>query len=519
MTTVGRYVAAIGTGLLLSSCVQNHVEREVRTPAEFRAVGRAGLSTLKSKSPFLKAHMAGGNVYVLHRWDVPAGDSLITGEGVLFNEFRDTIGRGSFTIGIDSIALIESNVLTSSGAAVALTVLTGVTLLVAAVCLANPKACFGSCPTFYASDGDSLRLAAEGFSGSIAPSLEAGDVDALFHLEPAGGRAEIVMKNEAYETHVVRRADLVAVPRKPGARIFATADGRFLEGAGERMPTRASGPEGDCLPALAAIDGVERLSAADSADLAAREIIELEFDAEPGREYGLVVSCRQSLLTTYLLYQMYAWMGNDAGRWLADIERGRLDRGRQSAEDLIGGIEAEVRGPNGDWLPAGRIEEHGPLAVDTHILPVPAGAGAPSSVRLRLAKGTWRIDYAALTEITGTPGPARIPPSSVLNGGVEDADALAALLDDRRTLVTLPGDEYTLRYDLPDGGGPFEFFLESRGYYLEWIRQEWIEEEDQARLLELLAAPGPALRRVAPEFKKAEPGMEECFWGSRYAKP
>ena len=41
-----------------------------------------------------------------------------------------------------------------------LAVVTGVSLAVTAMCLANPKACFGSCPTFYATDGTSEVLQA-----------------------------------------------------------------------------------------------------------------------------------------------------------------------------------------------------------------------------------------------------------------------------------------------------------------------------------------------------------------------
>jgi hypothetical protein len=68
----------------------------------------------------------------------------------------------------------------------ALTVFTGITAATTIYCVTNPKACFRSCPTFYISDGDSLRLKAEGFLSSIAPSLEATDVDA-----PAPTIAEI----------------------------------------------------------------------------------------------------------------------------------------------------------------------------------------------------------------------------------------------------------------------------------------------------------------------------------------
>ena len=62
-------------------------------------------------------------------------------------------------------------------------------------------------------------------------------------------------------------------------------------------------------------------------------------------------------------------------------------------------------------------------------------------------------------------------------------------------------------------------FLESRGYYIEWMRDEWLAEEDPVRAALMTADPEGALRLLAPEFKKTEGDMEDVFWRSRYAHP
>ena len=41
----------------------------------------------------------------------------------------------------------------------------------------------------------------------------------------------------------------------------------------------------------------------------------------------------------------------------------------------------------------------------------------------------------------------------------------------------MPGDSYELAYDLPAGDN-FELFLDSRGYYLEWMREQWLRDEN-----------------------------------------
>lgn len=99
---------------------------------------------------------------------------------------------------------------------------------------------------------------------------------------------------------------------------------------------------------------------------------------------------------------------------------------------------------------------------------------------------------------------------------MRDDAALAALLDAATTLVTLPGDAYDVAYLLPPQPERYELFLESRGYYLEWMRQEWLAEENPWLALRMLADPAGMLRVLAPAYKRGEAGMEEIFWGSRY---
>jgi hypothetical protein len=154
-----------------------------------------------------------------------------------------------------------------------------------------------------------------------------------------------------------------------------------------------------------------------------------------------------------------------------------------------------------------------------HLLPVGLLSDSLLTVQLCLTKGAWRIDYVALAEISQPLLPIRVHPRAVLKDGREDIEARRLLLDPAQHLITFPGDSYTLKYELPDRNTGYELFLESRGYYLEWIRKEWIAEENPLLLGELFIAPREALKRLAPEFKRVERQMEDCFWRSRYAKP
>jgi len=476
--------------------------------------------TLDREAPWLKVHMADGRLWRLSPWSVDDEARRVNGEGTLFAADRSELRSGPAEIPLDSVALFETNVVRPSPTVAALGIVTGITAGVAVYCAANPKACFGSCPTFYVTDGSGEILQAEGFSASIAPALEATDVDALYRARPSGREVRVRMANEAYETHVVRHADLLAVPRPPGRRVLADPAGTFWVTSAPAAPARCAAPEGSCAAALAAFDGRERWSDADSTDLGAREVLDLAFPPVPGGRPALAVASRQSLLPTFLLYQGLAWLGTRVGDWMAALGRPggpSLDAAR-SVADALGGIDVLVRDPAGAWDSVATIRETGPLAADLRLVPLPLPDDGDSvRVRLRMARGAWRLDQVGLVAREREARPLRIRPAEALSAGSPDTAALAELVDEARTLVTFPGDAYTLVYRLPRDAAGYELFLESRGYYLEWMRQEWIREEDGLRAAGLLLDPEGALRRLAPAYKRAEPGLEDAFWRSKYA--
>ncbi|HVO76748.1 MAG TPA: hypothetical protein VMT60_02065, partial [Candidatus Bathyarchaeia archaeon] len=318
--------------------------------------------------------------------------------------------------------------------------------------------------------------------------------------------------------HVVRYVDLLAAPRARGGRVFADLDGRFWESDAVVSPDAATGPEGDCLGLVKDLDEHERYSKADSTYLGAKETIDLAFDRAPGGSCGLVVACRQTLMSTYLLYQAYAYMGNEVGHWFAQIERGKVAQAQNPIQKILGGIEVLVPDSSGAWRVADVIAEYGPLATDVHLVPLGRRCLDPVRIRLRMTKGDWRIDYAALAALSRPVEPVRVQPYAALKDGRLDDTVLAVLRDPGQALTTLPGDAYVLMYHLPDTPVNYQLFLESRGYYLEWIRREWIAEENPSLLAEMFFNPQAALTRLAPEFKRVENGMEDSFWRSRYAR-
>jgi hypothetical protein len=157
------------------------------------------------------------------------------------------------------------------------------------------------------------------------------------------------------------------------------------------------------------------------------------------------------LLTTYLYYQTLAFLGHSAASWIADLER-RATTLRPLAGGLgreMGGIEVSVLDANGGWTRAGTVGETGPIATDVYLVRLPDAATPTRRVRLRMARGAWRVDYVALGRIGERVEPIRLSPVRVTRDGAEDEAARHALTAGVKPLVTSPGDAYSIEYRLP----------------------------------------------------------------------
>lgn len=510
-----RFLVPFSIIAFLAQCAPMYTHRLNR---EIKTISQA--SELNKKSRYLKVHMLDGKVYILSTWDVNEENNSVAGRGKLLDLNRNLLETGIFSIPLQDVAIFETNTLKPPPGISSMALLSVLSLTVTVLCLSNPKACFGSCPTFYAWDGEKMTLQAEGFSSSVCPILEAQDVDALYLTKPQSQDLKIRMTNEALETHVIRQADILAVPRPEHGRTFVTQDKKFYQARRIHEPIKCAAQEGECLAAVLKYDGKERFSAADDKNLATRETITLEFGPITGGRSGLIIGFRQTLLTTYLFYQGLAYMGNSAGYWFAKLQRGdeKVTAYANSIGEVLGGIEVFIQNENDNWIPAGKIQETGPIASDIRMILIPQLERTPLKIKLRMTRGLWRLDYIALAELDKEVDPIRLRPETVFCEGKIDSDARSRLIETDKVLVTLPGDEYILVYELPSEYRHYELFLESQGYYLEWMRSSWIQEENLQKTIMMFKQPEKFLKVVAPEYKKIEPQMEELFWGSKYVR-
>jgi hypothetical protein len=264
-------------------------------------------------------------------------------------------------------------------------------------------------------------------------------------------------------------------------------------------------------------DGRAWFSRADSTDLGASDSVDLIFPAIGGSA-ALVVTARQSLASTYVFYQSLAYAGSRAGEILAAVEREGASAfgGAWTLMHRLGSVEVLLRSMDGTWLPVGAFGEPGPIAADRQAVPLGPVAAGPVRLRLRFARGAWRFDELGLVALGSLVRPITLDPARVERDGVADTLALTRLRDPNRYLVTNRGDQYRIVFDLPADGANLEFFLESTGYYYEWMRPEWLREENPAMLALIAVNPAAALRAMAPGYARLEPRFEELFWASRF---
>jgi hypothetical protein len=263
------------------------------------------------------------------------------------------------------------------------------------------------------------------------------------------------------------------------------------------------------------VDGNEYFSMADARNLDSKEEINLSFTVEDDQDVGLVVGKRQTLLTTFLLYQEFAYMGNSVTYWMSQLERKGIAPGK-TIFDVLGGIEVFSKDENGNWKPEGKLHEAGPIATDFNIVPLAGKHKGRVDLKLRLNKGLWRIDYLGLATISGKVQPTVIQPYAVETIEGSETDPLGKLTHEDEYLVTYPGDSYKLKYHLSYENA--ELFLDSKGYYLEWIRSEWTKEQNFRKLNLMVNKPSRYLKKITSTYKKLEPSLEKTFWNSRYVQ-
>ncbi len=494
---------------LAFSCSKNILN--IRKIYEIDELAASGFA---SDDKVIKVHMTDGKLAVLKDWIVDNDAEEISGKGYIFSSrSRSRLNKRAqkWELPFNECVLIETNSYEGYRTMNTGTVMSMGLSALTLPCVFDPKSCFGSCPTFYLHDKDSMIIQAEGFSSSITKSMEAQDIDWL----PAyDGQREVKveLKNEAWETHYLRKVDLLAVPRSLNEQVLFSGDKAFT--ISQVMPL-VGAPSNSIFEKLQFKDGLEYLSPSDESDLITRESIILDFEPTKAKNLGIVITQRQSFMTTFLFYQSLAYMGSGVGELMAAYENASplIRDAQNNMYDILGSVEVSAW-INGEWKLVGEVEEQGPIVTDTHLIPIKHD-GKVEKVKLTMTKGLWKIDQVTMCAVHEEVSPLSIQPIEMLENGIPLQKELEVLNDPSRMLVNQPGASYTLRFVIPDKG-PHSVFLRSQGYYTEWMRKDWLSEEDPEMVRMIIRKPRKWLKLMTPKYKMVESEMESMFWASKF---
>ncbi len=467
--------------------------------------------------------MYNGDLYVFGRnWRYDAEQDILTGSAQLYNANRNLQYSGETKINGDDVAIFESNALFESKAnqrISALTSITGIKVAIAGLCVTNPKACFGSCPTFYLNEEDNFHYAdAEGFSNAISPALSYADIDALPRTFDEDSVVTLFMKNEALETHCIKNLSIISVEVDANQEALHLTDNNFITSELKHSPIKATHESNDINHLLNQDDRKELFISSDSNNLKSKTEIFLDFDTKSNSDsMALELHFRQSMLTTYLIYSGLDYMGNQTGEYFAEIERSKLisDQLKKGIQKELGGIEVYGLSSNGNWKQLGEFNETGPIAINRQAIYF-KNYSKDKIVKLKLVlnKGLWRLDYAALhTKVKRTK--ARIVETPVILKAQNDEYKTVDFSGKNNILLSLPSDKFKITFNTKKPLNKQQLFLKSEGYYLEWIRDEWAKESEPNKLRELILFPKRYLKNEAKSYSELEFELEQDFWNSK----
>lgn len=383
------------------------------------------------------------------------------------------------------------------------------------------KAVFGSCPTIYSDSAGVPVLEAESFSSSIAPLLARRDVDRLRVRADENGRVRLEVRNEALETHHIDQLQLIEIEHAAHERVVPAPFGAALVLSDAQQPVHARDRSGrDVLADLRAPD--DRMFASSEAAFArvtdedAVDWIDLTVPRPDGDSVAVVMRVRSSLLTTLLFYdRMLARPGAHALDWLAS-DMFRIATVAQFGRWYGANMTLRVQVVDGNEThEVARLADIGPIAWREVAVMVPV-VGEADSLHVRLAFTTdqWRIDHVELaTPVRRAPG--RVLEPTVVQDplGEARADVLEAIRDaDDRFVVTQPAERFFVEFQGAMPGTPRTYLLGAQGYYIEWMRADWLREATGEGPFDPASVRPSELLR---EWHMQRDSMEELFYSTR----
>jgi len=389
------------------------------------------------------------------------------------------------------------------------------------------KALFGSCPTVYSELDGREQLEAEAFPSSIAPLFESRDVDRISARPDETGRLRLSVRNEALETHYINHIELVETTVAAGEMVVPDRDGRAVALRDFVEPGRLTDRRGNDVTALLAhADSMhyktaqETIDEADSTDL--WDYVYLSVPAAQLSDDTVFVYLRlnNSLFGTVYFYDsILKHQGPNAVKWLAD-DLEYIGEALRLANFYATrmGLRIDVL-HDGSFEEVGRVREVGPIAMDHVAVPIPVWGADSLRIRLRFIADAWRIDELRVAASGSYPETRVIPVSRVSTAADPIAGWTEMISDgiatpDEEYGVTGPGQSFDIEFEtgVANGEGGRSYILAMQGYYVEWMRGEWLRENPLAQRFIPTEA---SIERTLRRWSEVKDEYEALFFATR----
>lgn len=446
------------------------------------SVDRERLQESKIALP-TKVHLTDGSAVLCEQGFEIKGETL-TCAGIKYDLTR-TVRSVVDAVPTDSIASLEYyKEELQTGASVAGSAAAGVAAT--PLVIIGVKAIFGSCPTVYSFDGTRYFLEAETFTHSVAKRFEADDLDRLDFGRVVNGEYLVQVANEALETHYINQMTLLTVDHAAGYEAFHTEDHEIILFGREAEILEAKSKLGrDVLPLVSTRDGRSYQSDSPTVQALTRELtedwVDVRVSVPPGaRTMYLALRLRNSLLSTVLFYDVIlASQGVHAIEWLGSRTANLFYAWRlHNWFERHFGLRVQLlRGTRVEDV--ARIPLSGPIAWHQVAVALPAPSGPTVALRLAFLPDNWVVDWVGVSFDHSTDYRVnQVHARTVVDADGNQRDDLLWPLreSDSRYLITHPGDRHLLTFNpgpVPEGRQR-TYFLKSRGFYIEWLRQEWL---------------------------------------------
>jgi hypothetical protein len=394
-------------------------------------------------------------------------------------------------------------------------------------------AIFGSCPTYYSLNSNEEILEAEGFSYSISKKFELEDLDKMKSAEVHNGLIKMKLKNEALETHYLNKLELVEVRHESDFEAFPMERENFLFQKFQEVIL--VGKESLIQKAINAsgVDITDQISARDECfysspvsflekvkkDTRTKDYIELELSPEKGKkELFLALKLRNSLLNTILFYEVILNDQNFSSiDWVAENANSTIYAYKfyQWYKKYFG-LKIELF-KDGSFEEIDRVGDMGPICWSEVglVLDVPDD----ETIRLRLSfiPDNWHIDWVGAS-FEGSKKPqvqVHSIGSMIGNQALNFPNVIDQLgTDDENYFINYPGGSYELTFNVGQGNMELDrsWMLSSKGYYVEWLRKEWLEPGNNQKLEEEINLDDNLVKTLYHRWEDRKENFEANFF-------